>query len=73
MSTESLTSDESTVAQNVEDISSFSTNGPTLTVGAIVGIVVGVVLAIGIIAVLFVKARATASNPPSDDSYQKMN
>jgi len=72
LDTDALTGDESTVAQN-NDISSFSANGPTLTVGAIVGIVVGVVLAIGIIAVLFVKARATASNPSSDDSYQKMN
>jgi hypothetical protein len=69
-----LNSEDGTADRPVSDIdlSSFGTSGPTLSVGAIVGIVVGVVFAVGLIAVLFVKARATSSSP-SDDSYQKMN
>jgi len=66
-------SEEGTVAQNIDNISAFGNSGPTLSVGAIVGIVVGSVFAVGIIAVLFVKVRASSNTHSSDDSYQKMN
>jgi hypothetical protein len=69
---EELNKDQGTVAQNIQDTSSFS-NTATLSVGAIIGIVVGAILAVGIVAVLIVKFKSPAANIQSPDDYQKMN
>jgi hypothetical protein len=70
---ESATAETGVLADAVADESnSVASTSPTLSVGAIAGIVVAAVLAVGIIAVLVaLKSRGTATTPTSDD-YRKM-
>jgi hypothetical protein len=66
------TADDTVVADAVaDDSNTVASAAPTLSVGAIVGIVLAV-LAVAIIAVLVViKSRAPATTPSADD-YRKM-